>query len=704
MSLNGISAAALSALHTNSTALRVVSNNVANLNTEGYARRSVALQANTVGGQLAGVSIGEIQRIADRFLTGEALSAGSASSRYTTEGGVFQQLSAILGNPGDSGSLTARLNGLTAALGQSSLSPTASASQLGALNSFQNLASSISTLATSVSGLRDQVDQQVVASIGGINATIKQIYDLNSQIKTAQINGDQATGLLDQRDVALTSLADSIGIRTVDQPDGRLGVLTEDGINLVGDTYTQLAYTPGANNGAYGSITSQDLSPASGTPVGQPQAFDPHLTGGKLKGLVEMRDNTLADLGQELGNLARSTALAYNQVHNANTAFPPPASFTGRNTGLVATDALNFTGKTTIAVADPNGAMVSRIDIDFGTNTISVNGGPAAGFTATVGGLQGAINGALGSNGSASFANGLLALSATGGNGIVTQDDATTPSNRGGYGFSQFFGLNDVFRSAAPSILSTGLSAADASNFAAGSTISLQLKGPNGEMGRSGTITLSAGMSIGNVVTALNTAMGGAVSFTLNADGSISQTQSGANASYKLNVTADTTQRGTTGMSFTQIFGIGANQPALTAQSFAVNPQVAAAPARLAFAKSQITSSTTPGSTIVGHGDNSGAIALQNIGSTQQSFAQAGSMAAQVASLTDYAGSFYQDVATRGTQVDTNQTAQTDRLQEAKTRLASTSGVNLDEELTHMMSYQQAYAAGARMLSVVGQL
>jgi flagellar hook-associated protein 1 FlgK len=211
-------------------------------------------------------------------------------------------------------------------------------------------------------------------------------------------------------------------------------------------------------------------------------------------------------------------------------------------------------------------------------------------------------------------------------------------------------------------------------------------------------------MTIGNVVTALNTSLGGTASFTLNADGSISETQPSSLANYKLNVTADTTQRGTTGFSFTQLFGIGANQIALQAAGFAVNPQVAAAPQRLAFAQPQITAASVAGSAIVTHGDNTGALALQSVGSSQQSFAAVGGIAAEMATLSDYGGTFYQDIATRGSTAKANQTTQDDRLTEAQTRQASTSGVNLDEELSKMMTYQQSYSAGARMLTVVQQL
>ena len=47
---------------------------------------------------------------------------------------------------------------------------------------------------------------------------------------------------------------------------------------------------------------------------------------------------------------------------------------------------------------------------------------------------------------------------------------------------------------------------------------------------------------------------------------------------------------------------------------------------------------------------------------------------------------------------------QDDRLVEAQQRVGSNSGVNLDEELTSLSSYQQAYAAGARILTVVDSL
>jgi len=703
LSLNGILSSALTALQTNTAALRVVSNNVANMNTPGYARRVVNQQVLVTGGQLQGVSIGDIQRMSDNFLMQESLSSNSAAQQYSTESTVFDQLNGMLGQPGDGSALTTQLDNIYAALGSAALAPNASASQQGILNSFQSLAGTVSNLSTSISNLQQQVDQQVGTSIGSVNGLVQQIYSLNQQIQKANATGDTSSGLLDQRDVAVQNLSSLMDVRTATQQNGSLVVMTGDGVNLVGDTYAQLSYQPGSSNGTYGSITLSNINPSTGDVIGATQTLDPHLSSGSIKGLIDMRDSTLSGLQQELGNFAQNTATAFNTQANANTSVPPPTTMQGRNTSLLSTDALNFSGKTTIAVSDPSGKLVSRVDVDFDTGTLSVNGGGSASIGTTVGSFVSALNTALGSNGSASFSNGALTLSATGGNGVVVQDDATNPSSRAGAGFSNFFGLNDIFRSGAPANTATGLSATDAGGFTGGS-MTFTLKDANGNIAKQALVNVTSGMTIGNIITAINTAFGGAATASLGSDGSLSITPASQYASYRLDVNNDTTQRGTTGMSFTTMFGIGSSQKGALATSFSVNSSLANSPTLMPFAQSNITPASVVGDSIAGSGDNRGLLALQNLQSQDQSFARVGNLGAQMATLGDYAASFYQDTATRSQSVTANATSQSDRFAEAQTRQSQNSGVNLDEELTNMMTYQQAYAAGARMLTVVGQL
>ncbi len=704
MSLNGIAASALSALKTNSAALGVVSNNVANLNTPGYARRVVNEQTLALSGQLVGVDIADVRRVVDQFLQSEQLSANGTSSQYDTMAGLFTQLNGLLGGPGDNQSLATGLTDLANAYGVASQAPSTSASATGVLNALNNVASQISNVYNTITTLQTQVDKQVASAVPSTNALIQQIYQLNQQIKSATAQGGDSSALADQRDVALNTLSQTMGIRVNQQADGGVNVTTTDGINLVSNTYAVLSYAGGTQNNAYGNVQIQDFNPLSGTVIGQPIALDPHLSSGSMKGLIDMRDQTLSGLAATLGNFAQATANAFNAQANANAAYPPPSSLTGRDTGLLSGDALNFTGKTTLAVTDPNGALVSRIDVDFGAGTLSVNGGAAVSIGSTIGSFTTALNGALGGNGTASFSNGQLSISATGGNGILVQDDATTPSSRGGTGFSQFFGLNDLFHAASPSILATGLSASDSSGLAAGGVISLSLKGPDGDIVKQVNVTTTAGQTVGNVLTALNTAMGGAATFTLNSDGSVSTATSPLYAGYQLNVTGDSTQRGTTGISFTQMFGIGDNNLANQAAGFSVNSSIANSPQRIGFAKPTITPTSVAGDTIVVAGDNSGAIALQNVITNSQSFNAAGGIGAQTSSLADYAAAFYQNVSTQSNTVTTNQTTQDDRLQEAQQRMSANSGVNLDEELVNLTTYQRAYSAGARLLTVVDQL
>ncbi|HUO01924.1 MAG TPA: flagellar hook-associated protein FlgK [Rhizomicrobium sp.] len=706
MSLNGITNSALTALQTNQSALGVVSNNIANINTPGYARRVVNEQALSTNGQLMGVDIASVERVVNQFLSQENLTANGTSSQYNTEAQLFSQLNGLLGGPGDNQSLATGLTNLQAALATASQAPTASASQTGVANALSGLANMISNASSTITSLQGQIDQQVVSAVPQVNNLIQQVYNLNQQIMSAGAQGTSSSSLLDQRDSVLQSLGQMIGINVAPQSNGSVYVSTSDGVNLVSNTYATLSYSGGAQNGTYGSIQIQDTNPLNGQSIGQPQALDPDLGSGSLQGMVEMRDSVLGGLSQTLGNFAQQTAASFNAQSNANTAYPPASTLSGRDTGLLSADAMNFTGDTTIAVADSSGNLVSRIDVDFDAGTLSVDGGAPQSIGTTVGDFVTALNTALGSNGSASFNNGQLTISsaANSGDGIVVQDDASDPSSRGGSGFSQFFGLNDLFQSGVPSITNTGLSASDSSGLAAGGVISMQLESPDGSIVKPVSITTTAGQTIGDVVSALNTAMGGAVTFTLNGNGSISVANSPSYATYQLYVTGDTTQRGTTGLSFTSMFGLGAQAVANQAANFQVTSLVANSPDDIPLTNPAITSSSVAGDTIVESGDSAGAIALENVPNQTLKFPAAGGMAAQATSLSNFAAAFYQNLSNLSNTVTTNQTTQSDRLQEAQQQLASNSGVNLDEELTNLTTYQQAYSAAARVLNVVDSL
>lgn len=699
MGLNGILTSALTTLQTNSAALRVVSQNVSNVNTENYARRVVQLSTFGSAGEPNGVTIEEIKRITDKFLTQETLGATSSAALYDSQATTFNQINALLGSPGDGSALTSKLSKVFAALGQAAMSPSTPSSQNTVVSSLRTLASSISGLSESLGTIATQIDGQISTGVQTANSLIKQIYDYNNLIKMAKLHGTNDTTYLDERDKALNQLSQYMDLRTTQQDDGSLLVSTSDGLGLVSDSYTKLSYTPG-QNGNYNTIIAQDTNPSTGQPIGSSQSLDFHLVSGQIRGLLDMRDGTLADLRNELGAFAQSIAVAFNREHNANSAYPPPTSMTGRSTGLLASDSLNFSGATTIALTNSSGAKQHSVAIDFTAGTLTVDSGAPVSFANNVGDFTTKLNTALTSvGGSATFADGVLSLSG-GTSGLVVSDpNSATPSSRAGTGFSQYFGLNDLFTSAAPSILKTGVSGGDSVGLAANGDINLVLKGPHGEIARTATVTITTGMTMSQAVAALNTAMGGYVSVGLNSDGSVSTAVSSKYPGYSFLVNSDTTARGTTGVSLTQLFGIGDNQMRNQASGFALTPAIANDSSLIATARPTITSAQ-----VVGSGDSNGILALQNLATSRETVAKAGNLGAQVTTLNDYGSAFYQDIATQSAAAANNKTTQDDRLTEAKSRLVNSTGVSLDEELSNMVIYQQSYSAGARMLTMVGEL
>ena len=711
MSLDATLNSALTGLTANQVALRAVSENVANVNTENYVRREVVFGTRSIDGVHTTVNIDEIRRVVDDFFRTEALEATGEAHDVERRRAFHDRLQAHFGAPGGDAAFSSAIDKVFQSFNAASVDASSSARRVQSLRDLGALAESFNDLMGLISEQRIDVDRQVSDVVIEANALFEELFRLNTEIEGASLGGRTANGLLDRQDIVIARLSEFMDVRVVRRENGRADIMTSTGLELVGTGYAQLDYPrieSISDATVFPQITLNIVHPESGQPLGVSTPLDPQLNSGALRGLIDLRDHEIPNLIEQTGAVAAAVADLLNAAHNDNASAPPPSQLVGRNTGLLITDEHNFTGETTLAVTDDTGALQLRIDVNFDTNAYSVNGGAFIAFGgSSVGSLTVALNGALGGFGTASFNDGVLSFnSSSSTNGFAFLQDETNPSSRGGRGFSHFFGLNDLLTASSPTHFKTGLSAADGHGFTPGETVDFVLRGPNGERIER-TFTVPGGASVNDLLTELNsttTGLGAYFSFTLDADGELDVTPQPSYASYQLFTEQDNTQRGTTGVTLTGLFGIGPGPKAGAARGLEVPSEIANDPARLAFAKLEVSAASVPGDIVLSIGDNRGALSLGDAQSTRLVFDASGFMPPISGDISEYAAQVLTSFSTRARFVQ-EEAESTKALQnELALRRDEIQGVNLDEELSLLLLYQKAYNASARVVSAAQEL
>ncbi|MGF1454613.1 MAG: flagellar hook-associated protein FlgK [Alphaproteobacteria bacterium] len=712
MTVNALLHNALSGLHTNQSALTHVSNNITNVNNPDYARRIVHQEVQSHDGKASGVAIAEVRRAVDTFFSRQAIEVKGDVARFEAEARIHDRLQALFGRPDDESALPQQINAALTAAADVVIDPSSDVRRASYLSDIAQMTQSFSATASQIQDIRADVDSEIASQVTSVNQLLGRIDDLNRQIRRQVIGGDETSALLDQRDTALAELGGYLDVRTQDQGDGTIHVSTQNGLPLVGAGKTTLQYQ------ATGPVSAATVFPpiqiiretSSGIGAGQTTSLDGNLSGGSLKGLMAMRDGELPDVARQLGELAGVVSDRLNAVHNDAVAVPPPATLTGRQTGLVASDALNFTGRTTMALVDASGALTARIDLDFDAGTYSVNGGGTGSLGGTVGSmasnLDTALDAALGTNGTVSFSDGVLSVdTGTSGLGVGFLQDEGNPASRGGRGFSHFFGLNDLVRAHQSVHPATGLQGADAHGFG-GQTMDLELRDTDGRILRSMDLTVT-GSSFTDLLASLNnsvTGLGALATFSLDPNGRFVMTPNAGQQGLSLEVTADNTARAGSGVSLSALFGLGAGPQAERARDMALAPDLAGNSARLSLAKLDIDPGTALGDPVATKGDNRGAQALQSILSATVAFGEAGSAGATTATIANYTGRLIAETSNRASLAQSQADAAVALDTEVTARRSEAQGVNLDEELSDMIIYQQAYNASARIMSTAQEL
>lgn len=695
MTISSIINNSLTGLFTSQTALRTISDNIANVNTEGYARKVVRLDPKITGAFGAGVEISGIERVVDKFLEKSVYETKADAARYNLENTFHARMQALLGRPDVNSSLSGKINDVFNSFSELSLNPLSTILKESTVSRLNAFGSEIGMLAENVQNMRLDASAQIAETVTKINGLLERIDFLNPLIVKETVTTGNAGSLIEQRAQALSELSELIDINIIETGNNKVDISTKSGLTLVGIVRRQLDYnSPGivTSSTPFPPITLQDIDPTTGGLSSTGLTLDDNVSSGELFALLNLRDNELVAMSEELGAMASSMMNELNRVHNENSAAPAPNALIGNNSGMLTSDPHNFTGQSTFAVTDANGNLVNSVTIDFGVV------GPD--FSDVIA----AVNAGLGGDGTMALNNGVMSLTATAPtDGVSISQVAGSESDRSGRGFSQYFAMNDLIESRTNGQYETGVLGTDLHGFLGGGTINIELKGVGGIDLASYTATMTAGQTFDDIVTDLNASpLSFYTTFSLSASGQLISTPTTGNEEVNVHVKSDITSRGTSGKTLSDLFGIGNRYVIDAAFDWQVVGRINDDVNLLSLARFDDTALV--GETALSFGDQRGGIALQELENKNVVIGKAGGLNAFNSTLGQYAAAVLADFGFRAQLAEGFGKDSEVLLGELDQRVQSISGVNVDEELSNMIIYQNAYSSSARMLSVAQEL
>ncbi|HAW45857.1 MAG TPA: flagellar hook-associated protein FlgK [Roseovarius sp.] len=316
MSISAAFNSALSGLNASSRLTDVISGNLANALTPGYARRALGLQAQ---GTRGGVEVTGVTRHVDPVLLGDRRLADSALADAQTRADFAASIERALGLPGEGGSIADRLAAFEAAIVSASSRPEDD-TRLGAvLNEATALGAALNGAARQVETLRSRADADISDTVERLNTGLARVAEINTQIVVARSSGHDTASLEDRRQQAIDSISELVPIRQLERSRGEIALVSTGGALLLDGRPAQIGFEATPLVAAHMTVQNGLLSglEIGGYPV--PTGTDGPLAGGRLAALIDNRDALGLDAQRGLDALARDL------VERVESLTPPPS-------------------------------------------------------------------------------------------------------------------------------------------------------------------------------------------------------------------------------------------------------------------------------------------------------------------------------------------------------------------------------------------
>lgn len=352
----GISTAlnnALSGLSATSRTAEVISTNLANALTEGYAAREVTLSTRDITG---GVRVQGIERQKDQALAADLRLATSEKAGANTRAEFLQGIERIIGLPGEAQSLSDRLAAFEASFVSAATKPEDENRLNVVLDRANKLAEAMNSVSGAIQTARGRADAEIGQLVGQVNTALGQLAKINRTVVSANTSGQSVANLLDQRDQILAQLSEAVPVRSVPRDNGAIAVFTTGGAILLDGTAATLEFTASnvvaphmtGDNGLLSGLTINGVAvPARGD--GSP------IEGGRLAALFDARDGLAVEAQRNLDAVARDLMERFEAPGPDPTLSPGEAGlFTDAGAAFDPADEVGLAGRLSInALADP---------------------------------------------------------------------------------------------------------------------------------------------------------------------------------------------------------------------------------------------------------------------------------------------------------------------------------------------------------------
>ena len=296
--------AASRALDAQRMGLDVAGQNIANVNTPGYARRTVDLAAVAPDAPASpgrGVNVVGVRALRDRLLERRLGQDVSAEQREAAVASGLSIVETALGTAGKS--IDGDLDSFFSSFATLSQDPTSSPARQEVLMQGQALAGAFRTMAGRFEAARRDTDRDIQSTVEHVNSLTDRIAAMNGAMGSRPI--ESTLHLQDEQAQLVRELAEIVNVTVVERADGGVDLSTGNGRPLVvGNVAYDLTATPVAPSG-YVAISANGLTITS------------ELTGGRLGGLLAIRDVNIPDYVNRLDTLAYAVVQQVNTLHLA---------------------------------------------------------------------------------------------------------------------------------------------------------------------------------------------------------------------------------------------------------------------------------------------------------------------------------------------------------------------------------------------------